>query len=112
LESNGYAPTLHALFPPTLPSQPDHTEPQIRTAITQLAFNPSSEMLAFSSKYVKQSMRVAHMARRRVFANWPTSKTPLNYVQCAAFSPHSGYLAFGNDKGHAMLYRVNHYAGA
>lgn len=84
----------------------------IRTAITQLGFNSTSEMLAFSSKYVKNSLRIAHVDRRRVFANWPTSKTPLHYVQCAAFSPNSGYLSFGNDKGHALLYRVNHYARA
>lgn len=46
------------------------------------------------------------------FSNWPTDRTPLGYVASAAFSPHSGYLAIGNDKGKALLYRLNHYERA
>jgi len=84
----------------------------VRTAITALAFNHSSELLAFASKYAKASMRVAHLATRRVYPNWPTSKTPLKYVQSFAFSPASGYLSFGNDKGAALLYRLNHFEAA
>ena len=82
-------------------------------------------------------MRVAHVHSGRVFANWPTSKTPLAYVQTAAFSPsrrrpparspttrphlhrlsrllrlHSGLLGIGNDKGKVLLYRLNHYPAA
>jgi U3 small nucleolar RNA-associated protein 18 len=26
------------------------------------------------------------------------------------FSPKSGYLAMGNDKGRVLLYRLNHYS--
>jgi U3 small nucleolar RNA-associated protein 18 len=84
----------------------------LRTAITDMRFNATSELLAFSSKYVKSSLRVAHVRSRTVFSNWPTSKTPLNYVQCCAFSPRSGYLAMGNDKGKALMYRIAHYDSA
>eukprot|EP00308_Calcidiscus_leptoporus_P001111 CAMPEP_0119378884 /NCGR_PEP_ID=MMETSP1334-20130426/50402_1 /TAXON_ID=127549 /ORGANISM="Calcidiscus leptoporus, Strain RCC1130" /LENGTH=547 /DNA_ID=CAMNT_0007398247 /DNA_START=17 /DNA_END=1660 /DNA_ORIENTATION=- len=84
----------------------------VRTAITELAFNPASEVLCFASKYTKASLRMAHIASRRVFANWPTAKTPLNYVQCCAFSPNSGFVSLGNDKGKALLYRINHYERA
>ena len=52
------------------------------------------------------------MASRTVFANWPTPSTPLHNVACVDFSPHSGYLAIGNDRGRALLYRLNHYASA
>ena len=84
----------------------------LRTAVTNVSFNNTSELLSFSSKYLKGSMRMVHVAGRRVFANWPTSKTPLNYVQCAAFSPGSGLFAAGNDKGKVLLYRLNHYTSA
>jgi len=44
-----------------------------------------------------------------VFSNWPTAGTPLSYVSCFDFSPNSGFLAIGNDKGNALLYRLNYY---
>lgn len=84
----------------------------LRSTITELKFNPTSEMLAFSSKYTKNAMRTAHVAGQHVFSNWPTAKTPLNYVQCCAFSPNSGFMATGNDQGKVLLYRLNHYDSA
>lgn len=66
-------------------------------------------MVAFATKYTKNSLRVAHVGGQHVFQNWPTSKTPLGYVQTCAFSPHSGFMASGNDKGMVLLYRLNHY---
>ena len=79
-------------------------------AVTTLAFHPSSEALCFGSKYVKRALRVAHVAQHSVFANWPTGKSPLNYVQCAAFSPSGAHAAFGTDQGRVLLYQLNHYA--
>ena len=84
----------------------------LRSAITEVQFNPQSEALAFATKYTKNSMRVAHVGGQHVFSNWPTAKTPLNYVQCCAFSPHSGFMAAGNDQGKVLLYRLNHYETA
>ena len=78
--------------------------------MTTLEFNPTSEALCFASKYMKSAMRVAHVSSRQVFQNWPTSKSPLGYVQCCAFSPGSGFVAVGNDKGRALLYQLNHFA--
>ena len=37
------------------------------------------------------------------------SQTPLSYVFSLDFSPNSGYLAVGNDKGKVLLYRLRHY---
>ena len=31
---------------------------------------------------------------------------------CCSFSPHSGFVAIGNDKGRVLLYRLNHYMQA
>lgn len=50
-----------------------------------------------------------HMPTLTCYSNWPTQRTPLGYVSSMCFSPHSGMLAMGNDKGRALLYRVNHY---
>lgn len=84
----------------------------LTSAVTTLEFNPASEALAFASKYSKCAMRVAHISSRSVFQNWPTAKTPLNYVQCAAFSPSSAHMAVGTDQGKVLLYQLNHYASA
>ena len=81
----------------------------LRHAVTGLDFSPSGEALAFSSKYAKRSMRVAHVGSRSVFPNWPTAKTPLNLVQCSAFSPDSRLLGVGTDQGKVLLYQLNHY---
>ncbi len=62
-----------------------------------------------SSCLTKGALRVLHVPTRTVYQNWPTPRTPTSYVACAAFSPHSGYLALGTDKGRAPLFRLNHY---
>lgn len=84
----------------------------LTAAVTTLEFNPTSECLCFASKYVRRALRVAHVAQGSVFSNWPTGKTPLAYVQSTAFSPSSGHVAFGTDKGKVLLYAMNHYATA
>lgn len=76
----------------------------LTSAVTTVNFHPECEMLTFASKYVKRAMRVAHVSARQVFSNWPTSKTPLNYVQCASFSPKAGYMAIGTDQGKARTH--------
>lgn len=55
---------------------------------------------------------VLHVPSMTIFQNWPTSKSPLHYVHCAAFSPHSGYLTIGNARGRVLLYRLHHYSQA
>ena len=46
-----------------------------------------------------------HLPSLTVFSNWPTSRTPLRYVHTFDFSPNSGYLSVGNDRGKALLFR-------
>ena len=50
-----------------------------------------------------------HVASRTVFGNWPTGQTPVHHVSAVDFSPHSGYLAIGNERGRTLLYRLNYY---
>ena len=52
-----------------------------------------------------------HLPSLTVFSNWPTSRTPLRYVNTFDFSPNSGYLSIGNDKGKALLYRYALHTG-
>jgi U3 small nucleolar RNA-associated protein 18 len=69
-------------------------------------------MLAIASRMKKDSLRLLHMASRTVFSNWPTTRTPLQFVHSIDFSPHCGYMAIGNAKGRALLYRLHHYEQA
>ncbi|KAG0303053.1 U3 snoRNP protein [Dissophora globulifera] len=84
----------------------------LTTSIHTLRFNHDSQILAMSSKARKDQLRLVHIPSLKVFSNWPTSGTPLSYVTALTFSPRSGYLAIGNDKGKVLLYRLNHYPSA
>lgn len=82
----------------------------LTTRIDELRFSPDSQMLALASRMKKDAMRVVHVPSLTVFSNWPTSKTPLQYVSAIDFSPNCGYLAIGNARGRVLLYRLHHYA--
>ena len=82
----------------------------LTTKADALAFNHDGDLLAMASSLKRNSMRVAHVPSGTVYANWPTSKTPLHYVHCLAFSPSSDMLAVGNARGKCLLYRLKHYS--
>ncbi|KAI9098050.1 WD40-repeat-containing domain protein [Phlyctochytrium arcticum] len=82
----------------------------LTTSITTMQFNRDSQILALASREKKDSLRLFHVPSQRIFKNWPTSQTPLGYVNCLDFSPGGGYLAIGNDKGKALLYRLSAYS--
>jgi U3 small nucleolar RNA-associated protein 18 len=84
----------------------------LTTSIDSLSFSHDSQMLLMGSRLKKDSLRIVHLPSLTVFANWPTSRSPLQYVHSAAFSPHSGFLGIGNAKGRALLYRLHHYPEA
>eukprot|EP00775_Hariotina_reticulata_P010513 gene10513-10672_t len=84
----------------------------LTTTIDSLAFNHDSQLLMVGSRMKRDALRLVHLPSLTVYSNWPTSKSPLNYVHCAAFSPHSGFLGIGNAKGRALLYRLHHYPQA
>jgi len=84
----------------------------LTTKVSDLKFNHDSQMLLMSSRNVKIGFRVVHVPSFSVFANWPTARTPFNYVNCFDLSPKSGFLSVGNDKGKAFLYRLTHYDAA
>lgn len=81
----------------------------LHTSCDYTKFNHDGQILAMSSRREKHSMKLVHVPSATVFSNWPTSKTPLNYVWSMDFSPQSKFLAVGNDKGKCLLYKLNHY---
>ena len=81
----------------------------LTTTVDCLQFSPDGQMMLMASRMRKDALRVVHLPSATVFSNWPSSKTPLHYVHCAAFSPHCGYLAVGNARGRVLLYRLPFY---
>ncbi|XP_067427022.1 U3 small nucleolar RNA-associated protein 18 homolog [Thunnus thynnus] len=80
------------------------------TSATSLTFNPTSEILAIASRAEDEAMRLLHLPSFTVFSNFPVSKRKIIYrASCLDFSPHSGFFALANNKGHAPLFRLLHY---
>uniref|UniRef100_A0A6A7G3B9 U3 small nucleolar RNA-associated protein 18 homolog n=1 Tax=Hirondellea gigas TaxID=1518452 RepID=A0A6A7G3B9_9CRUS len=81
----------------------------LTTPIDGLKFNHSSEILGIFSSRKRESLRMLHVNSRTIFSNWPTSSTPLHYVNCLDFSPSSRMVAIGNARGKVLLYRLCFY---
>ncbi|XP_078598141.1 U3 small nucleolar RNA-associated protein 18 homolog [Branchiostoma floridae x Branchiostoma japonicum] len=81
----------------------------LTTPVTQTTFNHTGEVMAMCSSEVFKAARLVHLPTLSVFSNFPEADSMVKRVQCLDFSPHSGYLAMGNNQGRAMLYRIKHY---
>jgi U3 small nucleolar RNA-associated protein 18 len=90
--------------------EPIRSVMNLQTSADMLRFNHDGQILAMSSRREKNSLKLLHVPTATVFSNWPTSKTPLQYVWSMDFSPQSKFLAMGNDKGKCLLYTLQHYA--
>lgn len=84
----------------------------LTTPISGLRFNPTSEILCLWSRTRKDELSLVHTPSRTVFANWPTGQTPLHHVSSVDFSPTSGMMAVGNERGVCLLYRLPHFPQA
>jgi U3 small nucleolar RNA-associated protein 18 len=82
------------------------------TSIEHIVFNHDAQCMAISSRMKKDALKLVHLPSLTVFANFPTSSTPLHIVSAIDFSPNSGYMAIGNARGKVLLYRLNHYDSA
>ncbi|XP_034233330.1 U3 small nucleolar RNA-associated protein 18 homolog [Thrips palmi] len=79
------------------------------TKITSLKFNATSEVLAMASIEKDNAIKLMHFPSMTVFSNFPHISKNHMKPQCLDFSPQSGFLSFGNNKGTALLYRLKHY---
>ncbi len=89
--------------------RPFHALSNLTTAVSAIAYHPSSQLMAYASDDRKNCMRLVHLPSARVFANWPKDTTPISRVQAIAFSPSSRLMAIGNDRGIVMLYSLRHF---
>lgn len=95
--------------PPQQQRKPMKSIMNIKTCIDTMTYNHDSDLLAISSRFEKDCLKLVHVPTGTVYSNWPTSNTPLGYVFSVAFSPHSNYMAIGNDQGKCLLYKLMHY---
>ena len=83
----------------------------LTTAITDLQFNYTGELLTFSSKWKKNSVKMAHIPSYTVYQNFPgVAPGVLKYPFCGGFSYRSQYYALGTDEGKCHLFELEHFA--
>lgn len=82
----------------------------LTTEITDIKFNPTSEMLAMCSADVPNAFKFVHFPSATVFSNFPSSLDNIGKVTTLAFSPASGYFAAGTISTAVPLYRLRHYS--
>ncbi|XP_030027745.2 U3 small nucleolar RNA-associated protein 18 homolog [Manduca sexta] len=88
---------------------PLKTISNLTTKITNLRFNASSEILSATSSFYPNAVKLIHIPSYHVFANFPIHTQNYHQVETVNFSPNSGYMAMGNNKGYAYLFRLKYY---
>ncbi|KAJ8942406.1 hypothetical protein NQ318_014453 [Aromia moschata] len=89
--------------------KPRKTILNLTTAVTDLKFNSSSEVLALSSVEIQNSVKLFHIGSGTIFSNFPNFGTKMGNIGTLNFSPSSGFIAFGNRKSVVSLYRLKHF---
>jgi len=82
----------------------------LQTSVNKIQVNHDSQIMAISSQFCKNGLKLCHLKTQSIFANWPTFNTPLHYIFSLDFSPNSRYLTIGNAQGTCLLYEVLHYS--
>jgi U3 small nucleolar RNA-associated protein 18 len=94
-----------------LEASPFKTLMNLTTAVTDLKFNHSSELLTFCSKWKKNAFKMAHIPSYTVYQNFPgVAPGVLKYPFCLEFSHKSKYLTMGNDEGKAHMFELSHFS--
>ncbi|XP_050424576.1 U3 small nucleolar RNA-associated protein 18 homolog [Adelges cooleyi] len=89
--------------------KPEKTILNLVTAVTRLSFNKNSDILSMASDYKENAIKLLHVSSKTVFSNFPTTSSDVGKVYSMDFSPNSGYLGLGNDKGQALLFKLTHF---
>ena len=82
----------------------------LTTSCDQLRFNATAELLAMASSQKEHAVKLVHVPSMTVFSNFPGWSTAVHEPHCLDLSLSSGYLTIGNNKGRALLYRLQHYS--
>lgn len=89
---------------------PLKTFKNLKSPVSGLCFNSTSEILAMASDSEQNAVKLAHVPSFSVFSNFPGfNYRDMKFPQEIAFSPNSGYFSVGSNQGRAMLYRLKHY---
>lgn len=88
---------------------PQKTFYNLTTAISEVKFNHSSELLAMCSAAVPAAVKIAHFPSATVYANFPGFQSDIGRIQTMEFSPGSGYLALGNRSKEVRLFRLKSF---
>lgn len=81
----------------------------LTTSLDNVKFNPRGEIMAITSKWKRNAIRLVHVPTQTVFSNWPNFRTKLSYLNKVCFSGNSRYMALGNDIGNVIVYNFDHY---
>jgi U3 small nucleolar RNA-associated protein 18 len=86
--------------------QPKKSFDQFTKPTSNLQISPDGQLLAFSTKWKKDALRLVHLPSCTVYRNWPTDKTPLGRITAVAFGTESDLLAVGNESGKIRLWEI------
>ena len=82
----------------------------LTTSITDLQFNPTSQLLGFCSKWKKNALRLVDIPSFSVYQNFPGAAVGvLKYPFNIDFSHSSTYMSMGNDEGKCHLYNMYYF---
>lgn len=89
----------------------------LTTAITDLRFDPTGQLLGVCSKWKKNALRLIHTGAGGTFTafqNFPAGHAVgvLKYPLCLAFSNDTQYFTMGNDEGKAHLWHLSHFSSS
>jgi U3 small nucleolar RNA-associated protein 18 len=86
--------------------KPKRAFDQFTKPTSNLAFSPDGQLLAFSSKWKKDALKLVHLPSCTVYRNWPTDQTPLGKISAVAFGTQSDMLAVANEAGKIRLWDI------
>jgi len=90
--------------------KPDKSILNITSAITNLRFNPTGEILAISSNQKQNVLKLLHFPSMTIFENEIVPEYKGSWTCYGAeFSPGGGYMGLGTNVGKGLLYRLQHY---
>ncbi|KAF2664675.1 WD40 repeat-like protein, partial [Microthyrium microscopicum] len=81
--------------------KPEKVLDRLTTPISNLVFSPDGQVLAMSSRWKKDALRLVHLPTCTVFRNWPTANTPLGRISAVCWGEVEGVvkLVVGNEAG-------------
>nr|XP_010912007.1 U3 small nucleolar RNA-associated protein 18 homolog [Elaeis guineensis] len=84
----------------------------LTTMVDFMKFNHDAQILAITSRMMKNGLKLIHVPSFTAFSNCPPPRFSLHYPRALDFSPHGGFMAMGNAGGKVLLYKLHHYQNA